>query len=123
MLEQDILGASRRSAGQHGGEKLPRSVVPSLDAIAGLPLKELPALAYALAAAQSAIAARMAEAATQPRDDTYATVEQVAAELGVDPAWVYRQARRWSFAVKLSPKVVRIERTGYRRWLAQRRRR
>lgn len=97
--------------------------VPSLDAIAALPARELPAVALALAAAQSAVAARMANLATEPRDERYADAEQVAAELAVDPAWVYRQAARWPFAVKLSAKVLRIERVGLRRWLTQRRRR
>jgi hypothetical protein len=98
-------------------------IIPPPDTIATMPVKDLPALALALAAAQSAVAARLADSASQPGDDSYATVEQVAAELGVDPAWVYRQSARWPFAVKLSAKVVRIERAGFRRWLARHRRR
>lgn len=97
--------------------------VPTPASIASVPAAQLPALAMALAAAQGAVAARLAEAASAPRDDSYATAEQVAIELGVDPAWVYRQAARWPFAAKLSGKVLRIERAGLRRWLAQRRRR
>lgn len=97
--------------------------VPSADTIAALPVAELPPLVLALAAAQSAIAARLAEVASTPRDDAYLSVDAVAEQLGVDPAWVYRQAARWPFAVKLSGKVLRIERAGLRRWLAQRRRR
>jgi predicted DNA-binding transcriptional regulator AlpA len=102
---------------------LPQRAVPSLDAIAELPVAELPSLVLALAAAQSAVAARLADTAAMPRDDAYLSVDEVAAQLGVDPAWVYRQAARWPFAVKLSSKVVRIERAGLRRWLTQRRRR
>lgn len=101
---------------------VPRGDVPSPDAIAELSVAELPPLALALAAAQSAIAARLADATTAPRDDAYLSADEVAAQLGVDPAWVYRQAARWPFAVKLSGKVLRIERAGLRRWLAQRRR-
>jgi predicted DNA-binding transcriptional regulator AlpA len=88
-----------------------------------LPPSELPSLVLALAAAQSAVAARLADTAATPRDDAYLSVDEVAAQLGVDPAWVYRQAAGWPFAVKLSSKVVRIERAGLRRWLTQRRRR
>lgn len=102
--------------------EITRGAILSVDAIAGLSAKELPALALALAAAQSAVAARLADSATQPRDDGYLSVDEVATLLAVDPAWVYRRASRWSFAVKLSSKVLRIERTGLRRWLAQRRR-
>jgi hypothetical protein len=121
MARAENLQQARRS---HPDEPpTARLIVPSLDTIAAVPAKELPALALGLAAAQAAVAARLAAIAEQPRDETYATVEQVAAELEVDPAWVYRQSARWPFAVKLSPKVVRIERAGLRRWLAQRRRR
>ena len=100
-----------------------RLTIPSFDTIAAIPAKQLPALALALAAAQSAVAARLADLAEQPQDDTYATADEVATQLGVDPAWIYRQASRWPFAVKLSPKIVRIERAGLRRWLSRRQRR
>lgn len=105
-----------------GSAAVTRSDVPSPDRIAELSVAELPPLALALAAAQSAIAARLADAASAPRDDSYLSADEVAEQLGVDPAWVYRQAARWPFAVKLSGKVLRIERAGLRRWLAQRRR-
>lgn len=101
----------------------PRCAIPSVATIAAMPANELPSLVLALAAAQSAVAARLADSAAQPRDDAYLTVDEVATQLGVDPAWVYRQAARWQFAVKLSPKVVRIERAGLRRWLSRRQRR
>lgn len=100
-----------------------RLTIPSLDTIATVPAKQLPSLALALAAAQSAVAARMADIAVDTRDDRYATVEQVATMLQVDPAWVYRRAARWPFAVKLSDKVVRIELAGLRRHLRSKRRR
>ena len=99
-----------------------RLTIPSLDTIAAVPAKQLPALALALAAAQSALAARLADLAEQPQDDTYATADEVTTQLGVDPAWVYRRATRWPFAVKLSPKILRIERAGLHRWITQRRR-
>ncbi len=96
--------------------------IPSPETIATVPARQLPAVALALAAAQGAVAARMADLAVEPRDDSYVTVEQIAAELQVDPAWVYRQAAHWPFAAKLSGKALRIERAGYRRWVARRRR-
>lgn len=98
------------------------TTVPSPAAIAAMSDAELPSIALALAAAQAAVAARLVENARAPRDDAYLTVEEVAEMLGVDPAWVYRQAAEWPFAVKLSSKVVRIERAGLRRWLALKRR-
>ena len=55
--------------------------------------------------------------------DSYLSSEEAARLLSVSEAWVYRQATRWPFAVKLGRKVVRIERAGLLRWLAQRRRR
>jgi hypothetical protein len=99
------------------------AALPPVEAVDTLEPEALPAFIATCAALQARAASRLLDCATQPRDDAYLSVDEVATQLRVDPAWVYRQAARWSFAVKLSSKVVRVERAGLRRWLSRHTRR
>jgi hypothetical protein len=114
---------------------VPRMRDGSFDAISAMPTVEAvdalaPEVLVVFATQAAALHARaMARLATMGRSDApgaiadgYLTAEDVAALLHVSPEWVYRQAAKWSFAIKLAPKVLRIQRSGLLRWMAQRRR-
>ncbi len=45
------------------------------------------------------------------------TVDEVAERLGLSRSEVYRRAKSWPFAMKLSPKALRFSETGLERWL------
>ncbi len=48
------------------------------------------------------------------------TVPQVAARLGLSEKAIYGRAKKWSFAVKLSHRVLRFYRVGLEQWVADR---
>jgi hypothetical protein len=52
--------------------------------------------------------------------ETWLTPEQAAATIGVNKERVYRYAKQWTFAKKISRKALRINEAGLRRWLAAR---
>jgi hypothetical protein len=89
---------------------------------------EAPALIVRLAACQQALAARMAmnghgasAAAAESGDaDRLLTLDEAAAALKVEPAWLKRRASKLPFARKLSRKVIRFSEAGLRRWQARR---
>lgn len=52
--------------------------------------------------------------------DRLLTAEEVATRLSISRQQVYRDARRWPFTRKLSPKVLRFSEAGLNRWLDRR---
>ena len=49
--------------------------------------------------------------------DVLLTADEVAAQLQRSRAWVYRQARLWPFANKLSHKTLRFSKRGMEKWM------
>jgi predicted DNA-binding transcriptional regulator AlpA len=95
------------------------------DRIPGL-LAQIAAEQSALAALQTALAARLVTApdsGTRPEaGDRLLTAADVATALGVTVRWVQRRARRLPFARKLSEHAIRYSEAGLRRWMAYRHR-
>jgi hypothetical protein len=90
-----------------------------------VPTEAIPPLLAQLAAAQSALAARLLCSRTIEADqqslqekDSLLTAEQAAILLNVTPRWLYRHAKRLPFARKLSRKVLRFSEIGLRKWQA-----
>ena len=81
-----------------------------------------------LASLQTAIAARLrglplTEQSVAPalESDQLLTAEQVAERFNRSVAWVYRQAKNWSFTRRVTRRTVRFSETGLQRFLSQRR--
>src|SRR5262245_57790080 len=75
------------------------------------------------AVVQEEIASALANggAADHPMEkENWLTPAEAASIIGVNKARVYRYARKWSFAKKISPKALRISESGLRRWIATR---
>jgi hypothetical protein len=103
--------------------------IPSLDAIAvdaaladGLPTEVLAALMQrcaivvtTLAAQQAAQARAQSLAATSAADRTL-NADEIAAALGTNRRWVFRNARRLPFVRRVSRKCVVGSEAGLRRW-------
>jgi hypothetical protein len=92
-----------------------------------IPTEAIPPLLAQLAAAQSALAARLiADPAirigqqTRAEPDTLLTAEQAAPLLAVTPHWLYRHARQLPFSRRLSRKVLRFSENGIRKWQSTR---
>ncbi|MBI3768215.1 MAG: helix-turn-helix domain-containing protein [Deltaproteobacteria bacterium] len=102
------------------------AVLPPIEAVDTLAPEVLVDFATQTAALHARAMARLTtmgrSAARGVVDDECLTAEEVATHLQVSPEWVYKQAAKWSFAMKLAPKVLRIQRAGLLRWMAQRRR-
>lgn len=102
----------------------PRIELPGLEAVDDLDREALVELVTRTAALNARGLARLAVMKGDSAvSDEYLTPPEAARLLRVSEAWVYRQAAKWSFAVKLGRKVVRIQRAGLARWMAQRNRR
>jgi Helix-turn-helix domain len=86
--------------------------------------EQIPALLVRLSALEIALAARLEELTTchEPMGlelkDRLLTPEEAAVLLGVSPASLRRNWRRYRFARKLSRKTLRFSETGLRRWIA-----
>jgi hypothetical protein len=50
--------------------------------------------------------------------DNWLTPDEAAEKLNVSIGWIYRRARKWPFAQRLSRKQLRISDAGLRRWMA-----
>ncbi|MGA2264426.1 MAG: helix-turn-helix domain-containing protein [Acidobacteriota bacterium] len=76
------------------------------DRLLKLPLETVPALMAQIAAAQSALAARLlsAEKKTEPEDELL-DVEEAAQMLGVKKDWIYSRTRTLPFIVRLGRKL------------------
>ncbi len=90
-----------------------------------VPMGTIPALMGQCAALQSGLAARLACTPTSvdssPMEtDQLLTAEEAAKVLGVSPRWVYRHASGLPFTRRLSPKAIRFNQAGLRKWLATR---
>jgi hypothetical protein len=89
-----------------------------------VPRERIPGLLLQLAALETALAGRLEELtaryepmAVEPKDRLL-TPDEAAALLGVTPASLRRNWRRYRFARKLSRKTLRFSETGLRRWIA-----
>jgi excisionase family DNA binding protein len=93
-------------------------------AIAEAAPDERPALALALAARLGALAAGMATAAPnrtsshQPKDENL-SVEEAARRLGLSKDWIYRNAVKLPFAVRIGRRLL-FSADGLERWNRQR---
>src|SRR5262245_58661216 len=92
-----------------------------------IPPEQLPAALVHLAAVQTNLAARLTESAIPTRghagvlpDDRLLNVQQAADKLGVKVGWLYRNAPRLPFTVRVSPRRVRFSERGINRHIAQR---
>ncbi len=56
-----------------------------------------------------------------PADDVLLNAEQAAALLGVKKQWLYRNADKLPFAVRISRKQLRFSKAGAQRWMFKRR--
>src|SRR5690242_17802479 len=84
-------------------------------AVASLPPEALPALLTALAAFQTAVAARLAAAGPTPANialggghDEMLTAEQAAPRTGMSRRWLYANSKNLPFAVRTGPGSVRF---------------
>jgi hypothetical protein len=88
-----------------------------------LPAEVVPELRAELARIDSLLLARLIATANSHvrRDESVTeekllTAEEAAPILGVKPRWLYRHAKKLSFARRLSRKVLRFEENGLRKW-------
>lgn len=101
-----------------------RIELPDMQTVDHLDRDALVELATQAAALHARAMARLALIRSGPDNgDSYLTPDEAATLLRVSKAWVCRHAAGWGFATKLGHKVVRIDRAGLLRWMAQRQRR
>ena len=100
--------------------------LPSVEAIASVPLEELPRMLAHLAALQAALAARLAIPGGRcppPRQegagDRLVPIREAAARAGMSVDWFYRHAGSLPFSRRIGRKWLFSER-GLMRWLAAR---
>jgi len=94
-----------------------------------LPLEEIPALMIKLAAVQSSLSARLLGQGPLDRDNDNGNsdagqllnVTEAAAQLNVSTQWLYRNARKLPFAIKLGPKQLRFSASGIAKYVRTRR--
>lgn len=94
-----------------------------------IPADQIPAVLTALAALQSALAARLMatpRAATRVSvadddHDTLLTVREIAKRLRRSPKWVYRRVKTLPFARKLDNRAWVFSERGLEKWLAHQR--
>jgi predicted DNA-binding transcriptional regulator AlpA len=113
------MSARRRS--QYPFHEVLRTLHAHADA---LPQEPLPAAIIQLAADQSGLAARLGAAPTLPSiaapGDRLLTVHQAAEKLSVKVSWLYRNADRLPFTVRVSPRRLRFSEQGIEKYIAQR---
>jgi predicted DNA-binding transcriptional regulator AlpA len=86
---------------------------------------DIPALLVQIAAAQSALAARLLSNATQlpapaaSEAERLLNVDQAAAKLCVTPDWLYRRAKKLGLAVKLGDGTLRFSANAIDRYIHQ----
>jgi hypothetical protein len=102
-------------------ERLLRSGVGPTDLENAEILGLLRSIEIALIARQIQSSIRLTEAShAAPANDSWLTADEAAARLKRTRAWVYRQARRWSFAKRPSKKTLLISQDGLARWMEHR---
>jgi predicted DNA-binding transcriptional regulator AlpA len=82
----------------------------------------VPGLLGDLTALAAQLWTRLAPDALTPAEppDELLTVEQAATRLGTTPDWLYRQAKRLPFTVRLGPRQLRFSSRGITRYIRQR---
>lgn len=88
-----------------------------------VPDRQLPAALVHLAAVQTNLAARLADSAIPTRanaEDRLLNVRQAAEKLGMKVGWLYRNAPRLPFTVRVSPRRVRFSEQGINEYIAKR---
>ncbi len=90
-----------------------------------IPISQIPAVLSALAALQSALAARLmtpppAAPSTDVGKDTLLTVRECAQRLRRSTKWVYRRTKTLPFARQLGPRSWVYSEKGLEKWLARR---
>ena len=87
-----------------------------------VPREELPLLMAELKRVEVMLQLRLngpeRPAPAQPRQQKWLTVDEVAARLKVDRRWVYKHARRWRFAKRISRKKLLVSDMGLANWMA-----
>ena len=92
-----------------------------------LPLEEIPALMIKLAAVQSSLSARLLGQPALDRGNGNFNVGQLlnvteaARQLNVSTQWLYRNAKKLPFAMKLGQKQLRFSASGIEKYLRTRR--
>lgn len=81
-----------------------------------------------LASLQVALAAQLRAGPTStdadllvPASDRLLTAEDVAGRFGRSVAWVYRQAKHWTFTRRVTRRTLRFSEAGLSRWVAAQR--
>jgi predicted DNA-binding transcriptional regulator AlpA len=92
------------------------------DAIAAVPLEDIPAVIGELERLKLALSARLAAGtapSTSENGDTLLDVDEAARLTGMSPDWLYRNWQDIPGARKLSPRALRFSRKGVEKWIAQ----
>jgi predicted DNA-binding transcriptional regulator AlpA len=95
-------------------------MLPSVDAIAGLPAESLPGFVTQLGALLAAAGARLAAGARRDVPDRLLTVKQAAPVLGMSEDWLYRNADRLPFTHRTGRRAVRFSERGLKQYMADR---
>ena len=94
-------------------------------AVADIPPSEIPGLLVRLSTLLTALAARQAHPATgsdrkpQPNRDANLSVKEASLRLGMSKDWLYRNASRLPFTVRIGRRVL-FSAQGLERWSRQR---
>ena len=88
--------------------------------IAGVEAENIPAALVQLAAAQTALAARLQQEHRAARvvEETWLSIEQASERWGRSPRWFYRNAKRLPFVKRISRKVLLVGEKAMERWIA-----
>lgn len=96
----------------------------SIDA-ASIPPERIPAVLTALAALQTALAARLMAIPAQPEiqsdDDTLLTAAEAAAIVRRSTKWLYRRASKLPFARRLDNRSWVFSKKGLEKWIGRQR--
>jgi predicted DNA-binding transcriptional regulator AlpA len=101
-------------------------VLPKFDP-ASIPVEQIPRVLVALAAWQTALAARLISTPSQSHEpkteaeDRLLTVRECAERLRRSTKWVYRRVKTLPFARCLGPRSWVFSQRGLEKWLAQQR--
>jgi predicted DNA-binding transcriptional regulator AlpA len=124
MLKTFIQGSGKTMHRYHDKDALALQLGHVLQGIDDLGPTEIPVLLSQVAALQSALAARLLSVQdylhTGPVEDRLLTVEEAASRLGTSEDWLYRNAPKLPFTVRLAPRQLRFSSQGIERYLRTR---